>query len=378
MSITSFTGLQSLSPISIISIALILLSYFFGSITGFLLPKIKKVTYKFPYYSHKNNFEYIIKIFLYYFIFHSLFIVINVFLINHIDINIYRQSFFDGSRKNLVFFGGWILFYFYYLSTLFLLALVPFFVATKKSHIQILLFIAIVLYDIIFLSRTGIYYFLLATICSIIIRDLKLKFIVLLITLIIIFSLSISYFRGDISNIFLLVKNAIINYHIAPYILLDKNIISENVISYNGTGLASLGIYNIFFYIFDNNIMENINNLRADLNIFYNLSNDGNYIPYNAYYTSLGLVYIDFGLIGCIILSYFSGLFLAFLSIKSKYSEKYKISCIFVSTIFLESLFSPVTINIFSFVIIVFILLLMIYNYEDSNSSSITKKNRTC
>lgn len=348
--------------------------------TGFLLPKVKKNIYKFSFYNkkNKNSFDYLTKIFLYYFIFHSLFIIANVFFINNVDINIYRESFFDGSRRNLIFFGGWGLFYFYYLSTLFLLALVPFFAATRKLRIQILLFIAIILYDIVFLSRTGIYYFLLTTICAVIIRDLKLKFIILLITLIIMLSLGISYFRGDISNIFLLVKNAIINYHIAPYILFDKNIISESIINYNGIGLASLGIYNIFFYIFDNNIMESINNLRASLNVFYNLSNNSNYIPYNSYYTSLGLVYIDFGLIGCIVVSYFSGLFLSYLSIKSRYSEKHKISCVFLSSLYLESLFSPITINIFSFVIIVFVLLLMIYNYEDSNYSSFVKKNSSC
>lgn len=377
IAMTGLTGLQILSSVTITNIAFILSSYFIGAMTGFLLPKTKKNTCNYYFYSKKNNFDYITKIFLSYFIFHSLFIITNVFFINHIDINTYRESFFDGSKRNLIFFGGWGLFYFYYLSTLFLLALVPFFVATKKLRIQILLFIAIILYDIVFLSRTGIYYFLLATICAILIRDLKLKIIALLIILIIILSLGISYFRGDISNLFILVKNAIINYHIAPYILFDKNIISENTINYNGLGLATLGIYNIFFYVFDNNIMENINDLRTNLNVFYNLSSNSDFIPYNSYYTSLGLVYVDFGIIGCVIVSYFSGLFLSYLSIKSKCSEKYKISCIFLSSLYLESLFSPITINIFSFVIIVFILLLMISNYEDSNCSSFIKKNST-
>lgn len=380
IAMTGFTGLQVLSPAAINSIAIILLSYFIGAMTSFLLPKTKKNTCTYIFYNkrNKNNFDYITKIFLFYFIFHSLFIITNVFFVNHIDINIYRESFFDGSKRNLVFFGGWGLFYFYYLSTLFLLALVPFFVATKKLRIQILLFIAIILYDIVFLSRTGIYYFLLATVCAVLIRDLKLKLIVLLIILIIILSLCISYFRGDISNIFILVKNAIINYHIAPYILLDKNIISENTIHYKGIGLATFGIYNIFLYVFDNNIMENINNLRTSLNVFYNLSSSSDYIPYNSYYTSLGLVYIDFGIIGCIIVSYFSGLLLSYLSIKSKHSEKYKISCVLLSSLYLESLFSPITINIFSFVIVIFILLLMIYNYENSNCSSFIKKSSAC
>ncbi|HIE4215326.1 TPA: O-antigen polymerase [Proteus mirabilis] len=377
IAISGLTGLQTPSQIAITSIGLILSSYLIGSITGFLLPITKKNVNETKNYNkkRKNNFEYIVKIFLFYFISHSLFIIINVFLINKIDINNYRESFFDGSRKNLIFFGGWWLFYLYYLSTLFLLALVPFFVATKKISVQVLLFIAIILYDIVFLSRTGIYYFLLATICAVIIRELKLKLIILLVAVIIILSLTISYFRGDISNIFILIKNAIINYHIAPYILLDKNIISENTIRYNGLGLASLGIYNIFLYIFDNNVMENINNLRANLNVFYDLSSNDNYIPYNAYYTSLGLIYIDFGLIGCVIISYFAGLFLSYLAIKSKKSEKYKILCVFISSLYLESLFSPITINIFSFVIVVFILLLMIHNYEYSNCSPILKKN---
>lgn len=41
--------------------------------------------------------------------------------------------------------------------------------------------------------------------------------------------------------------SSIINYHIAPFVLFDENIISNHLIKYNGAGLASLGIYNIIF-----------------------------------------------------------------------------------------------------------------------------------
>ena len=68
-----------------------------------------------------------------------------------------------------------------------------------------------------------------------------------------------SYTKGYESDIIGTLFSSIINYHIAPFVLFDENIISNHLIKYNGAGLASLVIYNIIFYPIDSSIMSSIN-----------------------------------------------------------------------------------------------------------------------
>ncbi|MBC8954430.1 O-antigen polymerase [Xenorhabdus sp. PB62.4] len=356
LSATGITGLNPLSLQATLQFSFFLLFYLLGSVLALTIP-FKKNNNNMMMIQKKSNLN-LLFIFLTIFLIYSIIIIINLHLINKIEIDSYRKAFFDGSRNNLKYFGGAFLFYLYYIMTLIVFSLIPFFVGTSKIKIQLLMFMCIVSYDLIYLSRTGIYYFLIAFICSAAIRNIKLKKILFLTLIVLLFSVIVSIYRDASKEIVKIINNTIINYHIAPLILFDKNIITEKNIFYDGFGYASLGIYNVIFKIVDPHIMESINELRAQMNIFYNLSNSENiYMPYNAYYTTLGLFYIDIGFIGCCIITLLSGLVLSLLIRKSKNSECYKIISIFFASLLIESLFSPITINIFAFVIIMFTLI---------------------
>ncbi|EEX2803324.1 TPA: oligosaccharide repeat unit polymerase, partial [Escherichia coli] len=189
------------------------------------------------------------------------------------------------------------------------------------------------------------------------------------------FSLIMSYTRDMKSDIIGTLFSSIINYHIAPFVLFDENIISNHLIKYNGAGLASLGIYNIIFYPIDSSIMSSINDFRAQLNEFYDLGVN-RYLPYNAYYTSLGGVYIDSGLIGSMMVSFMTGFIIVGIEKSAFKSTKFLVSSVFFTTLCMESIFSPITLNIFAFTIIVYLVVLMVLKYENSDDNTIFKKYR--
>ena len=170
--------------------------------------------------------------------------------------------------------------------------------------------------------------------------------------------------------------SSIINYHVAPFVLFDSNIISNPLIKYNGSGFATLGIYNIIFYHFDSSIMTSINELRPQFNEFYDLGVN-QYSPYNAYYASLGSIYIDSGVIGCAMVNFIVGCLIVAIEKNVFRSTKFLVSTVFVTTLCLESIFSPITLNIFSFTIIIYTVLLMVLKYENCNDNTIIKKYRT-
>lgn len=361
--IIAYSGISGLKPLSTES-TLIFLSFLFFFFIGQITSKIiaNKEYTKNRYSFKSKNIDTVILLFLILYLSYSLSVILNVYVIHDINIVSYRNSFFDGSKDNLKYFGGWYIYYAHFLATVSILAILPFYIGTKKIKIQLILLLCIVSYDVIFLSRTGVYYFVITLLCGFIIRKIKLRKVIIPIGTVILLILAFSIYRESELNITQIIKNTIINYHTAPYILFNDNIIEHNNIKYTGTGYASLGIYNLIFYIIDNNITIQINDLKQQLGVFYNLSNDDLiYIPYNAYYTSLGLVYIDFGYTGCIIISYFTGLTLSLINLLSKSIKPIEPIAIFYSTICMLSLLSPITLNIFAFVIVVFILLFLFY-----------------
>lgn len=361
--IIAYSGISGLKPLSTESTLIFLsflLFFFIGQLTSKIITN-KKYTRNRYSFKHKNT-DAIILLFLTFYLIYSLLVILNVYFIHDINIVSYRNAFFDGSKENLKYFGGWYIYYTHFLATVSVLAILPFYVGTKKIKIQIIILLCIISYDVIFLSRTGVYYFVIALLCGFIIRKVRLRKIIIPIGATIVLILIFSIYRESELDITQIIKNTIINYHTAPYILFNDNIIEHNNINYTGTGYASLGIYNFILYILDNNIIAQINDLKQQLGVFYNLSNDDHiYIPYNAYYTSLGLVYMDFGYIGCIIVSYFSGLTLSLVNLLSKSIKPIEPIAIFYSSICMLSLLSPITLNIFAFVIVVFIILFPFY-----------------
>ncbi|HCX4838783.1 TPA: oligosaccharide repeat unit polymerase, partial [Escherichia coli] len=117
------------------------------------------------------------------------------------------------------------------------------------------------------------------------------------------------------------------------------------------------------------------NDFRAQLNEFYDLGVN-RYLPYNAYYTSLGGVYIDSGLIGSMMVSFMTGFIIVGIEKSAFKSTKFLVSSVFFTTLCMESIFSPITLNIFAFTIIVYLVVLMVLKYENSDDNTIFKKYR--
>ncbi|MEQ9859651.1 oligosaccharide repeat unit polymerase [Pectobacterium cacticida] len=356
-----FSNLVDLTTRSIFVFSSILFFYSMGVILAKISPHKKRYLESLlddHDFSLEDKTEKKIDRFIFLFFGYSVFIVMNIYFFNNFDLDEYRKAFFDGSRDNVKYFGGGFFFYFYYFLSLLLYAITPMVFLFSSRRKFIFLFFCFLLYDIVFLSRTGIYYFLLVYLCSNLVRGKSIIRVVLCGGGVLFIALLISFFRDSVDDIIVSISNSVLNYHIAPFILFDKNIISNQVIHYNGLGMASLGIYNIIMYPFEPDIMKSINDLREQISVFYDLGKFL-YQPYNAYYTSLSLIYIDFGLVGCLLLSFFSGFFLFYLYERSKYSKKYAASCVFFAVLLLESLFAPVVINIFSSVIVVYLLLIV-------------------
>ncbi|ENI4204285.1 oligosaccharide repeat unit polymerase [Salmonella enterica] len=368
---TGLTGLQELSSKSILMYIAFLFCFLLGMVlSGVSLYEPKKEMHQ-QILKRKHNLV-IVSIF-YLFIIYCFLVALNIYFFNKVDLSSYRQAFFDGSRDNVKFFFGSFGFYFYYFLSLIIYALVPFVVIMNNKKVLFLCFLSLLLYDIIFLSRTGVYYYILSYIVAYIIQKKQLKKIIIFIVIALLFSFVISYARDMQSNIINSIFSSIINYHVAPFILLDNNIISKNVITYHGVGLASLGIYNIIFFPIDVTIMQTINDFRTQLNMFYDLGLK-EYLPYNAYYTSLGGVYIDSGFLGCMIVTFFFGFIIVAIEKKAYKSRKYLASTVFFTTLCLESIFAPITLNIFSFTIIIYLIIALVLKYENCNGSPVFKK----
>ncbi|HFL9603588.1 TPA: O-antigen polymerase, partial [Escherichia coli] len=267
ISATGMTGLNKLSTEAILCYIAFLFCFFFGMMLGGVsLPNGMKMLQQ-EQKIKKRHASAIVLIYCF-FIFYSLIALLNIYYFNKVDLSSYRQAFFDGSRDNVKYFYGVFGFYFYYLLSLLVFALVPYTIITNSKKTISLCFFALLLYDIIFLSRTGVYYFILSYIVSSILLKKGIKKIIIVGMVALLFSLIMSYTRDMKSDIIGTLFSSIINYHIAPFVLFDENIISNHLIKYNGAGLASLGIYNIIFYPIDSSIMSSINDFRAQLNEF--------------------------------------------------------------------------------------------------------------
>lgn len=374
ISATGMTGLNKLSTEAILCYIAFLFCFFFGMMLGGVsLPNGMKMLQQ-EQKIKKRHASAIVLIYCF-FIFYSLIALLNIYYFNKVDLSSYRQAFFDGSRDNVKYFYGVFGFYFYYLLSLLVFALVPYTIITNSKKTISLCFFALLLYDIIFLSRTGVYYFILSYIVSSILLKKGIKKIIIVGMVALLFSLIMSYTRDMKSDIIGTLFSSIINYHIAPFVLFDENIISNHLIKYNGAGLASLGIYNIIFYPIDSSIMSSINDFRAQLNEFYDLGVN-RYLPYNAYYTSLGGVYIDSGLIGSMMVSFMTGFIIVGIEKSAFKSTKFLVSSVFFTTLCMESIFSPIILNIFAFTIIVYLVVLMVLKYENSDDNTIFKKYR--
>lgn len=369
------TGLQSLSLVSFLYFLVILCFFLLGMIfSNILIPKgncsflcqNKNLT--------KKCISTICTIY-YLFIAFSILVMLNVYIFNSIDISFYRNSFFDGSRGNIKYFFGSLGFYSYYLVSLFIYASVPFVITLSgERKIKFLCFLSLLFYDVVFLSRTGVYYYIISYMISCFILNRKMKGLIILCLIVLCLSLLMSHFRDAQENIISVLLSAILNYHIAPFLLFDMNIISKGVIHYDGFGMASLGIYNIILYPIEPSIMSSINDFRQQLNVFYDLGVK-NYYPYNAYYTSMGMVYIDGGILACIMVSFLSGSLIVLFERRSYRSNRFLASTVFFTALCLESIFSPVTLNIFAFTIIVYFLIMMVLKYESCDAYTLVKKH---